>query len=120
MGINSVTGKRIEGAVAVPPTAQRSPTGAAKAAAGIDPEKVANELRLMFRGMELRYYNPDVPEYAKYGAKGVTICDEWRGDGGFSSFAEWCIGNGYRPGLLIDRKDAAVPYSPDNCILKAR
>ncbi len=128
LGINPVTGKRIERAVAAPPTEQRSPTGAAKAAAvvdseaaeSIDPEKVANELRLMFRGMELRCYNPDVPEYEKYGAKGVTICDEWRGDGGFSSFVEWCTGNGYRPGLLIDRKDAAGPYSPDNCILKAR
>ncbi len=127
-GINPATGKRIERAVAAPPTEQQSPTGAAKAAAvvdseaaeGIDPEKIANELRLMFRGMELRCYNPDVPEYEKYGAKGVTICDEWRGDGGFSSFAEWCMENGYRPGLLIDRKDAAGPYSPDNCILKAR
>ncbi len=120
MGINPVTGKRIERAVADPPTEQQSPTGAAKAAEGIDPEKVVNELRLMFRGMELRCYNPDVPEYAKYGAKGVTICDEWRGDGGFSNFVEWCIGNGYSSGLLIDRKDAAGPYSPDNCILKAR
>lgn len=86
----------------------------------LDPEKITVELRRIFRGMELRCYDPDIPDYAEFGAKGVVICDEWRGDGGFTRFMEWCIKNGFRPGLIIGRKDGAGPYSPENCVLKAR
>lgn len=49
--------------------------------------------------------------YAKYGAKGVTICDRWRND-----FTAFLADMGERPkGLTIDRIDNAKGYEPGNC-----
>lgn len=51
--------------------------------------------------------------FKNYGARGITVCDEWKND--FSSFYSWAIKNGYKPGLSIDRIDVNSGYSPDNC-----
>ena len=53
-----------------------------------------------------------------YGAKGITVCDEWKND--FMSFYKWAIENGYDEKLTrwecsIDRIDGSKGYSPDNC-----
>ena len=47
-----------------------------------------------------------------YGAKGVTICEEWKS---FEPFQAWALANGYADNLVIDRKDSSKGYSPDNC-----
>lgn len=64
-------------------------------------------------GMRKRCYNPNDKNYRWYGAKGITICDEWLES--FSSFVEWAWQNGYEDGLTIDRIDSNKGYSPDNC-----
>lgn len=70
-------------------------------------------------GMKQRCYNPNKKEYKFYGAKGVTICDEWKND--FRAFFHWAIDNGYeiiddyKDKLNIDRIDSSKGYSPDNC-----
>lgn len=51
--------------------------------------------------------------YKYYGAKGITICDEWKND--FMIFYTWSIDNGYKENLQIDRIDNNKGYSPDNC-----
>lgn len=60
-----------------------------------------------------RCLNKNCIDYKKYGAVGITICDEWKND--FISFMNWSYQNGYREGLSLDRIDNAKGYSPDNC-----
>jgi hypothetical protein len=63
--------------------------------------------------MLYRCYKPTHVSYERYGAKGVTVCEEWRES--FDSFLEWALGNGYTDTLTLDRIDSTKPYSPDNC-----
>lgn len=51
--------------------------------------------------------------YQKYGAVGITICDEWKND--FVAFMNWSYQNGFKEGLSLDRIDGSKGYSPDNC-----
>lgn len=48
-----------------------------------------------------------------YYDRGIRVCDEWVNN--YASFKEWCINNGYKKGLQIDRIDNDKGYSPDNC-----
>lgn len=48
-----------------------------------------------------------------YGARGITVCDEWAHD--FLAFKAWAETHGYRQGLSIERIDVDKGYSPDNC-----
>lgn len=70
-------------------------------------------LQRIFSKMKRRCYNPDEPAYKYYGAKGITICDEWLNDPAL--FYEWAMHNGYSDNLTIDRIDVYGNYSPGNC-----
>lgn len=59
------------------------------------------------------YKCKDEKTYARYGGRGITICEEWRDN--FQAFYDWCMANGWKTGLQIDRKDNSKGYSPDNC-----
>lgn len=52
------------------------------------------------------------PEYNKYGAKGITVCDDWANP---LNFINWAVKNGYQKGLTIDRKNTYGNYDPNNC-----
>lgn len=71
--------------------------------------------------MKTRCYNANSINYHKYGAKGITVCDEWLGDHGFENFFKWSYANGFvenangRTECSIDRIDFTKSYSPDNC-----
>ena len=62
--------------------------------------------------MKNRCYNQNDRHWKWYGAKGVTVCEEWKR---FEPFRDWALTNGYADNLVIDRKDSSKGYSPDNC-----
>lgn len=67
----------------------------------------------IFQSMHERCYRPQHMHYAKYGGRGIGICDEWRRN--FAAFREWAMSHGYDDTLSIDRIDNDRGYSPDNC-----
>ena len=73
---------------------------------------------LRWQNMKARCLQPSHKDYAKYGAKGVTICARWAyGADGLSGFEWFILDMGYPPfeGASIDRRDGTKGYSPDNC-----
>lgn len=61
--------------------------------------------------MKTRCLNDNVPEYKRYGARGIVICDKWLT---FSGFLEDMQAS-YRPGLSIERVDNDGHYCKENC-----
>lgn len=71
------------------------------------------KLEKAYTHMMERCYKPNCSMYYNYGARGITVCDEWKNDN--KKFFEWAMANGYKEGLSIDRIDNEKGYSPDNC-----
>lgn len=74
----------------------------------------ADPLYHVLNTMHQRCENPENCDFKWYGAKGVTVCEEWALTN-YPAFKSWAMANGYKPGLTIDRKDPTGTYSPDNC-----
>lgn len=70
-------------------------------------------LKIIFRSMYARCYHQKNKSYKNYGARGITICEDWL----FSvdNFIYWAMSNGYEKGKEIDRKNNEGSYSPENC-----
>jgi hypothetical protein len=66
-------------------------------------------------GMHDRSENPDGANYYLYGARGISVCQEWFGQDGFHRFVAWARENGYADDLTIDRIDNDEGYFPANC-----
>lgn len=60
-----------------------------------------------------RCYCETDAKYYTYGARGISVCNEWKND--FKSFYNWSIKNGYDDSLTIDRIDVNGNYEPLNC-----
>ena len=63
--------------------------------------------------MKKRCFNKNNPRYKDYGARGITVCDEWKND--FIMFRSWALSNGYSDDLTIDRINNNGNYEPGNC-----
>ena len=67
----------------------------------------------VYWAMKDRCYNSNNKHYDRYGGRGITICDKWLDD--YEVFYNWCMNNGYKDGLSIDRIDNDGNYCPENC-----
>ena len=62
--------------------------------------------------MKSRCYNPKNKRYARYGGRGITVCQEWMD---FTNFYNWSINNGFNESLTLDRIENDKGYCPQNC-----
>ncbi|MBD5395611.1 MAG: hypothetical protein HDR71_15425 [Lachnospiraceae bacterium] len=67
----------------------------------------------IWKGMKKRCYNRKASNYCRYGARGITVCDDWKED--YSAFEKWALQSGYEEDLTIDRINNNGNYSPGNC-----
>ena len=77
---------------------------------GLSRTRIYREYRSMFSRCKPNYHNSNV-----YYEKGITVCDEWTGNGGFENFYEWAMNNGYSDELSLDRINVNGNYEPSNC-----
>lgn len=58
-----------------------------------------------------RCTNPKTKHWDRYGGRGISVCERWRE---FSNFLS-DMGDSWRAGLTIERKDNDGNYDPGNC-----
>lgn len=68
-------------------------------------------LYTIWTGMKQRCSNPKNPFFARYGGRGIKVCDRWQ-----KSFQNFANDMGDRlDGLTVERKDNDGNYEPSNC-----
>ena len=76
-------------------------------------------LNAVWQAMKQRCYNPEHSEYSRYGAKGVTVCDEWLETP--ENFINWALTVGWQKGMHLDKdtlsdsQNTQRRYSPETC-----
>lgn len=71
-----------------------------------------------WENMKARCLNPNNPRFKYYGARGISVCEDWIED--FSAFRNWAINNGWndyheKNEISLDRIDVNGDYTPENC-----
>ena len=66
-----------------------------------------------WKNMDKRCNNPKNKDYKNYGARGITVCEEWLD---VTNFVAWCEETYPNiKGYSLDRIDNDKGYSPENC-----
>lgn len=64
-----------------------------------------------WKAMKTRCYNLNTKDYHRYGARGISVCDNWK-----NSFLSFLSDMGERPeGTTLDRINPNKGYYPENC-----
>jgi hypothetical protein len=71
-----------------------------------------HRLYQVYMDMIYRCHDPNHPAYRWYGARGITVCSEWREDR--SKFFDWALRE-WKQGFFLDRENNDQGYSPLNC-----
>jgi hypothetical protein len=78
-------------------------------------------LYAVWQSMKQRCYTPAHKSYYLYGAKGVTVCDEWLNSP--ETFIDWAISEGWVAGMHLDKDilsdtgGTVKMYSPSTCMI---
>lgn len=85
-------------------------------------EGYRHPLHGVWQAMISRCHNEDDQNYHYYGGRGISVCDEWRGERPngelrtMDGFRQFVADMGPRPeGYTIDRKNPNSGYTPHNC-----
>jgi hypothetical protein len=71
---------------------------------------LASATYVCWENMLKRCRNPSSARYARYGARGIAVCDEWH------SFEAFLADMGEKPsGMTLERKDVNAGYNKNNC-----
>jgi len=70
------------------------------------------ELYWCWKAIKQRCLNPNCSAYHNYGARGISVCNDWQN---FEPFLEWALAKGWSKGLELDRIDNDAGYEPANC-----
>lgn len=76
-------------------------------------DEIFKKLYDTWLNMKSRCYKKNNKRYKDYGARGITICEDWKND--FVNFYTWAINNGCKKGLSLDRINNDGNYEPKNC-----
>lgn len=75
-------------------------------------------LRDIWYTMVGKCYKPHWGIYKYYGARGYTVCDEWKKSK--EAFIQWGLANQFKFGMRLRLKDDSKFYSPETCFLEDR
>jgi hypothetical protein len=76
--------------------------------------KENHPLHSIWTGMKNRCYNPNDPNYANYGGRGITVSEDWLKRGGYETF-EADMWPRPSPRHTLDRINNDLGYSKGNC-----
>lgn len=80
-----------------------------------------HKIYTLYKHINDRCHKPNNDNYEAYGGRGIYVYSEWRREKGLKGrkalfdFVEWCLKNGWKEGLQLDRIDNDGPYAPWNC-----
>lgn len=69
----------------------------------------------VWENMNTRCFNQKSKKWKDYGGRGITICPQWLGPGGFQRFYR-DMGPRPSPTHSIERKNVHGNYEPGNCV----
>ena len=75
------------------------------------PNESCGKLYVLYQNMMQRCYNPEHPNYATYGGKGIRVCQRWRR--AFRDFKQ-DVGQPPSAAHTLDRIDNLKNYTPSN------
>lgn len=70
-------------------------------------------LYMVYKKIISRCYDEKDKGFKDYGARNIEVWKDWRDD--FMCFYNWCMENGYKEGLSVERLDNDGNYAPYNC-----